>query len=193
MRDPVPPGPAGERQAAPPPSRLELFVLFSRIAALSFGGVLPWARFVLVERRKLLSAEEFTDLLALCQLLPGPNIVNMSVVIGGRHHGPTGAVAAALGLLALPVAIALTVAALYDRVQDVPAVARALQAMAAAAAGLVIAMAVKMGLPILRARFRAAAPAVALTFVAVALLQIPLLAAVLAIAPVAILLAWRAR
>ncbi|MBV9076706.1 MAG: chromate transporter, partial [Methylobacteriaceae bacterium] len=77
---------------APPPSPAELFLGFAAISALAFGGVLPWARYMLVEKRRWLTGPEFTDLLSICQLLPGPNIVNVSVAVGGRFHGPRGAI-----------------------------------------------------------------------------------------------------
>ncbi|MDB5512221.1 MAG: chromate transporter [Enterovirga sp.] len=177
----------------PRPTLLELFGGFTRIAAFAFGGVLPWARFVLVERRKWLTADEFTDMLALCQLLPGPNIVNMSVAIGGRFRGPAGAVVSVLGLMMLPTAIVLCLGAFYARFADVPAVGNALTAMGAAAAGLVIAMAAKIGEPVLRRRFLSAAPFVLATFVAVAILRLPLWPVILALAPLAIAAAWRLR
>lgn len=178
---------------APPPSPGQLFVGFMRIAAFSFGGVLPWARFVLVERRRWLTAQDFTDTLALCQLLPGPNIVNMSVAIGARFHGPLGSLAAILGLMGLPVVVVLGLATLYGRFEGVPAVERALGGMAAAAAGLVVAMAAKMAEPILRTRPWQAAPAMVAVFAAVALLRWPMWPVVLVMAPLAVAAGWRAR
>lgn len=180
-------------QAAPVPTLTELYLGFMRIAAFSFGGVLPWARFVLVERRRWLTSDEFTDMLALCQLLPGPNIVNMSVAIGARFHGAAGSVAAVLGLTMLPIAIVLSLAALYAGFKDVPAVDRALAGMAAAAAGLVIAMAAKMAWPILQKRAWSALPVILVAFVAVAWFRFPLILVVLGLAPFAILLAWKVR
>lgn len=187
------PAEAAEEQGAVTPSLGDLYLGFMRIAALSFGGVLPWARYVLVERRRWLTSDEFTEMLALCQLLPGPNIVNMSVAIGARFHGGRGALAALLGLTMLPIAIVLSLAALYGEFKDVPAVGRALEGMAAAAAGLVVAMALKMAGPILMRRPWSAAPVMAVTFVLVALLRFPLLPVVLVMAPVAAALAWKAR
>lgn len=184
---------SAEPGLAPPPSPAALFLGFMRIAAFSFGGVLPWARFVLVERRRWITAQDFTDTLALCQLLPGPNIVNMSVAIGRRFHGPVGSLASITGLMALPVVIALLLAALYGRYRGIPAVDRALDGMAAAAAGLVAAMAVKMAGPLLRTRFWPSAPFIAATFVAVALLRLPLLPVVLCLAPLAVAAGWRSR
>lgn len=166
---------------------------FLRVSALSFGGVLPWARYVLVERRRWLTPQEFTDMLALCQLLPGPNIVNMSIAIGARFHGPIGSLASIFGLMGLPIVVVLALATLYGQFAGVPAVERALGGMAAAAAGLVVAMAVKMAEPILRTRFWQAAPLIAITFVAVAVLRLPLLPVVLVAAPLAIAVGWRTR
>lgn len=187
--DPAPP----TEETAPAPTLAELYLGFMRIAAFSFGGVLPWARFVLVERRRWLTTDEFTDMLALCQLLPGPNIVNMSVAIGARFHGAAGSVASVLGLTMLPIAVVLSLAALYAGFKDVPAVDRALDGMAAAAAGLVVAMAIKMGWPILERRPWSALPVIAATFVAVAWFRLPLILVVLAMAPFAITLAWKVR
>ncbi|WP_375461213.1 chromate transporter [uncultured Enterovirga sp.] len=182
-----------EPDLAPTPSPWALFLGFMRIAALSFGGVLPWARFVLVERRRWITSQDFTDTLALCQLLPGPNIVNMSVAIGARFHGPVGSLASITGLMALPVVIVLVLATLYGQYQEVPAVGRALAAMAAAAAGLVTAMAMKMAEPLLRRRFWQSAPFIALTFAAVAIFRLPLLPVVLCLAPLAVAAGWRSR
>lgn len=190
---PVPASPTAPQEATHTPSLAELYLGFMRIAAFSFGGVLPWARFVLVERRRWLTADEFTEMLALCQLLPGPNIVNMSVAIGARFHGALGSLAAVLGLTMLPIAVVLSLAGLYGAFKDVPAVDRALEGMAAAAAGLIVAMAVKMAWPILRRRPWSAAPVMAATFAAVALFRFPLLPVVLVMAPLAAAAAWKVR
>lgn len=184
---------AAEREMVPAPSLLELFTGFTRIAALAFGGVLPWARYVIVERRRWLTPDEFVETLALCQLLPGPNILNMSVAIGARFRGPAGAVAAFLGLVVVPVAIVLTLVTVYAQFADLPAVSGALRGMAAAAAGLVVAMAAKIAEPMLRRRFWAAAPFILFTFVAIAVLRWPLWPVIIVLAPAAILAGWRVR
>jgi chromate transporter len=176
-----------------PPTLAELFLGFTRVAAFAFGGVLPWARYVLVDRRRWLTPDEFTDTLALCQLLPGPNIVNMSVAIGARFHGIPGALASVLGILGVPVVVVLLLATFYAEFAHVPAVDRGLAGMAAAAAGLILGMAAKMADPILRRRFWYAAPPIALTFVAVALLRLPLWPVLLCLAPLSIALHWKLR
>lgn len=180
-------------QETAPPSLGELFVGFFSVAALAFGGVLPWARFVMVDKRRWLTPDEFTDTLALCQLLPGPNIVNMGVAIGARFHGPAGSLVALVGLMGLPVVVVLTLATLYARFATLPEVTGALAGMAAAASGLVIAMALKLAEPILRRALLASAPIIALMFAAVAILRLPLWPVILVVAPISIALAWRLR
>lgn len=182
-----------ETPPAVAPSLGELFLGFARVSALAFGGVLPWARYVMVEQRRWLTAEEFTDTLAVCQLLPGPNIVNMSVAIGARFHGVRGALAAVLGILGVPVVVVLMLAAFYAEFADVPAVGRALAGMAAAAAGLIMGMAAKMADPMLRRRFGHAATFIVLTFIAVALMRFPLWPVLIVLAPLSVAAHWRFR
>jgi chromate transporter len=181
-----------EPGAHPVPSAGELFLGFMRVAAFAFGGVLPWARYVLVERKRWLTPDEFVDMLALCQLLPGPNIANMAVAIGGRFRGKLGAASALLGLLALPVTVALGLVSLYAHFAELPAVRGALAGMAAAAAGLIVAMAIKLAEPMLRRSPFATAPVIAVTFCLVGMLRLPLWPVILGMAPLAILIAWRA-
>lgn len=183
----------GEAPSIVVPSRLQLFLGFTHIASLAFGGVLPWAHFVLVERRRWLSNEDFTETLALCQVLPGPNIVNMSVAIGARFHGPSGATVSFLGLMSLPIAMLLAVAGIYERYADVAAVKNGLVAVAAAAAGLIVAMAVKLARPLLRRRPLAAFPVILATFASVGLMRWPLWPVFLTLVPLSIAVGWRAR
>src|SRR5438552_10156123 len=101
--------------AGPPAtvSTSELFVGFLKIGLSGFGGVLPFARRMLVEQQHWLSELEFLDVLSLSQFLPGPNIVNVSIIIGRRFRGVTGAIAASAGLLLMPLVIVLALAPLY--------------------------------------------------------------------------------
>jgi chromate transporter len=173
----------------PAPSVRALFAGFFGIGIIGFGGVLPWARRMIVEQRQWLSATEFTDLLALCQFLPGPNIVNMAVAIGARFRGLIGSVAAVTGLLAAPMVIVIALGGIYERYEHVPTVARAFGGLAAAASGLVVAMAGRIAAP-QRDHWAGIAVAV-VTFAAVALLRTPLLPTMLVMAPVSILLCRR--
>ena len=129
---------------ARPHSARELFVAFSALALQGFGGVLPVAQRVLVEQRRWLTREQFVETLSLGQVLPGPNIVNMALMIGDRFLGLRGAMAALAGLMCAPLVIVLLLAALYGQLAAIPAVAGALRGMGAVAAGLVIATALKL-------------------------------------------------
>ena len=174
------------------PSVAELFIRFTQVGASGFGGVMPWARRMLVEERRWLSDEEFSEALSLCQVLPGPNIVNMAVHVGTRFRGARGAIAAFFGLLCAPFAIILVLGALFTQYGDLPAISAAFRGISAAAAGLVIAMGLKMASS-RRLRSAMAIFAVA-AFVGVALLRIPLGAFLLVAAPASVAAAaWRSR
>lgn len=167
------------------PSCAELARSFCGIGLIGFGGVLPWARRMIVEQRRWLSGPEFTDLLALCQFLPGPNVVNLSVALGARFRGVRGAVSALAGLLAAPVAVVIALGVLYQRYAGLPVVSGAFTGLAAAASGLVVANAAKIAWPI-RNQGRAVLVAAA-AFVALAVLRLPLLPTMLVLAPLSVL------
>lgn len=149
-----------------------LFSGFSKIGLSGFGGVLPFARRLLVDERGWLSAEEFNTLLGLCQFLPGPNVINLSVVVGARYAGVAGSVAAVAGLLAGPMAIALVLALLYDHFGSLPVVQGMLKGIAAVGCGLLFATAVRMAMAVKEKRFLL--PFAVLVFVAIALLRWPM-------------------
>lgn len=173
---------------ADPPSLRALFLGFLELGLTGFGGVLPLARAMIVEQRRWLSTEEFTDLLGLCQFLPGGNIINLAVAVGLKFHGARGALAALVGLIACPTAIVIGLGAIYAQVQADPHVRHMFSGLAAAAAGLLVSMAVKIAVPLFR-RPEGLAVA-ALCFVAIAVLRLPLLPTMLTLAPFSVLLTW---
>src|SRR3954449_8356781 len=122
--------------AAASPSLLELFVAFARISLAGFGGVLVWARRGIVEKHRWMTAEEFNETFALCHFLPGPNVVNLSVVFGSRFGGVAGGIAAFAGLLGPPVVIVTILAALYARFGEIEVLRRILAGVSCAAVGL---------------------------------------------------------
>jgi chromate transporter len=162
----------------------DLFLGFAQTGLRGFGGVLPWARRLVVEERAWLSPGEFTDVLSLCQFLPGPNIVNMSIVIGRRFQGARGAFAAACGLLLPPLVIVLLLAIVYQRFAALPAVVAAMHGLAAAAAGLTLATGLKMLVALRNPRI--AWPLTALAFVTVGVLRWPLLPVLLILVPLGV-------
>jgi chromate transporter len=179
--------PAAEPKA---PELSELFFAFLGVSLSGFGGVLPWARRMLVEQRGWLSEREFAEALALCQFLPGPNIVNMSVVVGARFRGLAGVAVSFLGLVAVPLLIMMALGALYVRYGELEMLRGTLAGLAASAAGLIVAMAAKMAAPLVRAREIPALLFALLAFVAVGVLRIPLYWAVLVLAPLSVGIHW---
>lgn len=177
-------------EPAAPPTPWALFVTFFTIAISGFGGTLPFARRTLVERRAWLTPQDFTETLSLCQTLPGPNIVNMSIVIGARACRWRGSAAAAVGLVAAPVIIVITLGMLYSRYGALEMVRHALLGLGAAASGLIVATAARMAAPLLLSRPWLAGPFILAAFTAVALLRLPLPYVLLALGPLSIAAAW---
>lgn len=171
-----------------PPTIPELFRAFATMSLHGFGGVLPWARRAIVEDKRWMTAQEFNEAFAVSQLLPGANVVNLAIVFGGRLHGATGAAVALAGLLIPPVAIVLVLGALYARYGDIDALQRVLGGVAAAAAGLIVAVVIKMAQPLLRAGTPALAIAAA-GFIAIGILRWPLPYVLLVLAPISIAVA----
>lgn len=182
--------PAEGGLAHPVPSLAELLLGFLSVALSGFGGVMPFARREFVERRRWLDEREFAEALALCQFLPGPNIVNMSVIVGSRFRGVAGAMAAATGLVVVPLFIMMACGALYARYGDLEVLRGPLAGLAAGAAGLLVAMAAKMVIPLVRERKASPLLFALAGFVAVGLLRLPLYWVVLVLAPLSIGWAW---
>jgi chromate transporter len=170
------------------PSRKALFVGFLKVGLQGFGGTLPFARRMLVEQERWLTPREFTEVLSLSQFLPGPNIVNVSIIIGNRFAGPLGSLAASFGLMLMPFLIVLALAALYAQFADIPAVRGATNGVSAAATGLMISMGFKMAEPLKRIVWQLAVAASA--FAAIGLLQVPLQWVLAVLVPASIALAW---
>lgn len=173
-----------------PESLRELFIVFTLLALRGFGGVLPWAQRVLVEERGWLSREQFTEYLAFGQLLPGPNICNMAIMVGDRWFGWRGSMAALGGMLGMPMLVVLGLAILYGQVADDPVVRRALGGMGAVAGGMIMATAIKLAMA-QRKRWRWLIFGV-LAFAGVGLLHLKLLWVLAGLAPIATLMAWLA-
>ena len=176
-----------------PASAAQLFLAFNRMALQGFGGVLPVAQHELVARQRWLDREAFLETLSLAQVLPGPNVVNMALMVGDRFFGLRGAIAALSGLLLAPLVIVLMLAALYGRFAEVPMVAGALRGMGAVAAGLVIATALKLMPALARSPLgrSAALGLAAATLIGIGALRWPLVGVLAGLAPLAVALAWR--
>lgn len=181
------------RPQAGPVSLSALFWAFNRLALQGFGGVLAVAQRELVERLGWLSREEFLDTFAIAQVLPGPNIVNISLMLGDRFFGTRGAFAALAGMLTFPSLIVIAMAALYGEFASLPMVSNALRGMGAVSAGLILATGLKL-LPSLKKSplGRPAALLLALlTIAAVVWLHLPLPQLLLSLGSIGMALAWR--
>jgi chromate transporter len=189
------PGRCGSEPAASRPrpgSCGALFLAFTRLALQGFGGVLPVAQRELVERLGWLTREQFLEMLSVAQVLPGPNVVNLSLMIGDRFFGWRGAASAMAGMLAAPLGAVLMLAALAAHASQWPAVAGALRGMAVVAAALVVGTAIKL-MPALRKNplgLPLAAALGAATLLAIGLMRWPLPWVVLALGPLGMALAW---
>src|ERR1700742_619259 len=139
---------APELPISTPPGLIALFVAFAKMSLAGFGGVLAFARRGIVEQHKWMTAEEFNETFALCHFLPGPNIVNLSVVFGSRFRGIAGGVAAFAGLVGPPVVIVMILAVLYARFGEIEALRRILGGVSCAAVGLLLAVVFHMMMPL---------------------------------------------
>ena len=176
-----------------PASPAEIFRVFTRLALQGFGGVLPIAQRELVERERWLTREQFLEMLAVSQVLPGPNVVNLSLMFGDRAFGWRGGLAALGGMLLAPLGVVLVLTVGYIHYAQHPVIAGVLRGMGAVAAGLIFSTGVKL-LPALRRNVLGAAPAylfTALMFACIALLRVPLAWMLGGLGGIGFALAWR--
>lgn len=189
MRATPPPLTAESDETATPPVGLRvLFFAFAKMSLAGFGGVLVWARRAIVEQHRWMTAEQFNETFALCHFLPGPNIVNLSVVFGARIRGIPGAIAAFAGLLGPPVVIVTILAILYARYGDLESLRRTLGGISCVAVGLLFAVIARMMLPLLQKREPLSLLLMLAVFVAVGLMRWPLPTVLLVSIPISILL-----
>jgi chromate transporter len=173
----------------PKVSRLALFLSFSRISLSSFGGAIFWARRELVERQRWITEREFIEMFTLGQLLPGPNVLNLTVMFGYRFAGWTGAAASVAGFLGWPCLVVVGMGILYQYYGALPQVQQALTGMSSVAAGLLLATVIKLA-TVLPRHWR---PWLfgTLAFVGVGVMRWPLLWVMGALAPWAVFAAWK--
>jgi chromate transporter len=181
--------PADAGSTGPPrrPSAAELFLSFAWIGAMGFGGVMPWVKWMVVDKRRWLSEEELIDVLSLAQILPGGNVMNISVIIGRRFAGLRGALAAFTGLVLPPSLVVIAFGAVYAAYGQLPQVQALFRGLSSVAAGLILAMAARFLWP-LRRDPRAIAVAAATTAFVLAGVRLPVLLAMML--PASVLLAW---
>jgi chromate transporter len=185
--------PAPDIQAQSPPSLIALFTAFAKMSLAGFGGVLYWARRGIVEQHRWMTAEEFNETYALCHFLPGPNIVNLSLVFGSRFRGIIGGIAAFSGLIGPPMVIAMILAALYLRFGEIEVLRRILAGVSCAAIGLLMATVARMIMPLIKKRDLVGLALLAAVFIATGLLRLPLQAVLLVAIPLSIAITFAMR
>ena len=168
---------------------MSLFVIFSQVTMTGFGGVMPFAYRAMAERRRLLRNEEFAEMFAFGQIMPGPAIANFAITVGYRDSGAAGAAAAVTGLTLWPFLLMLLVAMFYSQYADLQLVRDAITGMGAVTGGLIVAMALKMSKG-MHKRKKSALLLLA-GFVSFGVLRLPFLAVIGVLAPLAVWLAWR--
>ena len=185
--------PAQPALPARPAHPADLFWSFTWMALQGFGGVVAVVQRELVEKKRWLTNEEFVEDWAVAQVMPGPNVANLSIMIGDRYFGWRGAFAALAGMLALPLVLLLAVALVYAHWAAHPAVAGALRGMGAVAAGLIGGTGLKL-MAALRQHPLGLLPSAAwalAAFVAMAWLRVPLAWMLLVLGGSACALTWR--
>jgi chromate transporter len=175
-------------QTVPRPTLGAVFRAFFLIGLTGFGGVLPWARRMLVERCRWLSDREFAELLPLAQLLPGPNVSNIATILGRRYYGAAGAAAAVCGLYLAPTIVTIALGYAYARFGHAAVTLRLFAGLMPVATGLVIATVVKLIVSLPRDVRRLAM--VVATFAGVGLLKLPLLLVIAVLGPLSSWLVW---
>ena len=170
----------------------DLFIAFTILALQGFGGVLAVAQRHLCDEKRWLTRAEFLEMLSLGQLLPGPNVCNVALMVGDKFHGWRGAAAALGGMMLVPLALVLALTALYANFSSVPVVAGALKGMGAVAAGMIIGTALRLGSGLRASPIGMPACLVlgVATFVLIAWLRQPLVLVLLGVGIPACLYAW---
>jgi chromate transporter len=185
--------PAPDILTSQPPGLVELFVAFAGMSVAGFGGVLPFARRGIVEKHRWMTADEFNETFALCHFLPGPNIVNFTMVFGSRFRGILGGIAAFTGLLGPPVVIMTILAVLYQRFGEIDALRHILAGVACAAVGLLFSVVLRMMTPLVKRRDLVAVVMMAAVFVAIGIVRWPLAAVLLVAIPISIAITYAMR
>lgn len=184
---------ADEPPKPQPQSLTDLFVSFTLLALQGFGGVLAIVQRELVEKKRWMTREEFIDDWAVAQIMPGPNVINLSLMIGGRYFGLKGAMVALAGMLTVPLILVLLLALVYAQFAGYPGVAGALRGMGAVAAGLIAATGLKLFAALQKnvLGLRLCLAFGALCFVTIALLRWPLAYVLFGLGSAACVLAFR--
>lgn len=167
----------------------DVVLLFIRIGLTSFGGGLSaWLYREVVGKRHWMKDDDFLGALTMSQVLPGANVINLSIYVGHRLHGGVGAAAALAALLLPPMVVVIFIAMLFQHVGNVLWLHNFLEGIAAAAMGMTIAMGLRSGRRAL-ANGRWSIGVIVAVFVAIGVLRWPLVPVVLVLTAIALVFA----
>lgn len=183
-----------ESEIRQPQSKTELFIAFTLMALQGVGGVLVIVQHELVNRRKWLTQAQFVEEWSVAQVMPGPNVVNLCLMLGGKYFGLAGALAAVSGLIMAPMLLVLTLAILFGGVSESAVAQGALKGMGAVSGGLIIATGLKLSktMPQNPLGLWLAITFALITFAAVGIFRISLIWVLLGLGLLACLLTYRA-
>lgn len=175
-----------------PRSKTDLFISFTLLALQGFGGVLAVVQRELVDKKRWMTREQFVEEWAVAQIMPGPNVVNLSLMLGGRYFGLAGALVGVAGMLTAPLLVVLMLALLFGTVSDAAWAQGALRGMGAVSAGLIAGTGIKLisALKSNPMRMPVCLALAALSFVGVALLRLPLAWVLLGVGTIGCGWAW---
>lgn len=176
-----------------PRSLADLFWSFTILAMQGFGGVVAIVQRELVDKKQWMTRAEFVEEWAVAQVMPGPNVVNLAMIIGNRFFGLPGALSALAGMLCFPLIVLLLAVILYAQIAHHPGVAGALRGMSAVAAGMIIASGLRL-LPVLRTHplgVLLASAVTVVTLLAIAVFRLPLVYVLLLLGSVSMALVYR--
>jgi len=167
----------------------ELFFTCFKIGSLSFGGgVSGWTYREFVERKKWITDEDFAANLAIAQMLPGANVVNLVIAVGETLRGAAGAATCFVGFLIAPFFVVICLSSAMRKVAHISEVPTALEGIAFAAIGMVIVLVGRSA-----SRLRHNLPALSiilLVMLGISVLHLPMLVVVLVLTPASVGLAW---
>ncbi|MBC3807276.1 chromate transporter [Undibacterium seohonense] len=178
---------------AQPRSLADLFWSFTILAIQGFGGVVAIVQRELVDKKRWMTREEFVEEWAVAQVMPGPNVVNLAMIIGNRFFGLAGALSALAGMLCFPLLLLLLVVLLYGQIAQHPGVAGALRGMSAVAAGMIIASGLRL-LPVLKTHPLGTLVSTSIagtSFFAIAIFRVPLAFVLLPLGSLSMFLVYR--
>lgn len=173
-----------------PPALGALFMVCLKVGVLSFGGGLSgWLYQEFVLRHRWISDEDFASSLAISQMLPGANVVNLVICMGDELRGLLGSLTCVFGFLVGPFFAVIALNMLFDSLTDVAMLEAVSNGVAFAALGLLLVICLN---GVKRAmKFPPSLIVIAVIAIAVGLLRLPLIPVVLAVAPISVAFAWR--